>query len=113
MRPDGEDIEMEGAAPELQASQRFAEAENVDEKYPNRPRNTKPTFAFHELYQTLFEPLISITKKKAGAGSGWGGQRNIKPQEQRRMILERFIARWREEVGNDIYPAFRLSKFSR
>ena len=26
----------------------------------------------------------------------------------RRTIIERFISRWRKEVGNDIYPAFRL-----
>ena len=26
----------------------------------------------------------------------------------RRSIIEKFISRWRKEVGNDIYPAFRL-----
>ena len=30
------------------------------------------------------------------------------PNEIRRSIIERFISRWRKEVGTDVYPAFRL-----
>lgn len=32
----------------------------------------------------------------------------MSPSEVRRSIIERFISRWRQEVGNDIHPAFRL-----
>jgi DNA ligase 4 len=35
------------------------------------------------------------------------GQRSS-PNEIRRSIIDSFIKRWRKEVGNDIYPAFRL-----
>lgn len=30
------------------------------------------------------------------------------PHEVRRSIIERFISRWKKEVGNNIWPAFRL-----
>lgn len=36
------------------------------------------------------------------------GPSNLTPHEMRRHIIERFISRWRKEVGDDIYPAFRL-----
>ena len=36
------------------------------------------------------------------------GPANLSPNEARRAIIERFISRWRREVGNDIFPAFRL-----
>lgn len=35
-------------------------------------------------------------------------QHKLSPQEQRRHIIERFITRWRKEVGSDFYPALRL-----
>lgn len=36
------------------------------------------------------------------------GPSNLTPHEVRRNIIERFISRWRNEVGDDIYPALRL-----
>ena len=36
------------------------------------------------------------------------GATSLSPQEQRRHIVERFITRWRKEVGKDFYPALRL-----
>lgn len=42
-------------------------------------------------------------QKKATRGAS-----KLSPHEQRRNIIERFIARWRKEVGNDFYPALRL-----
>jgi DNA ligase-4 len=36
------------------------------------------------------------------------GATKLSPHQQRQQIIERFIARWRKEVGNDIYPALRL-----
>ncbi|GAB1214500.1 DNA ligase (ATP) [Aspergillus terreus] len=88
---------------------------DLDEKYPNRPRNHSPTLPFHELFQTLFNPLSEIKKKPAGAAParrkvGPHGQStaHLNPLERRRDVIERFISRWRKEVGDDIYPAFRL-----
>lgn len=65
---------------------------------------------------TLFNPLNENKKKPAGptisrrklGPSSHGGKQNLSPQELRRDIIQRFISRWRKEVGNDIYPAFRL-----
>lgn len=84
-------------------------------RYPNRPHNRAPTFAFHELYLNLFNPLSEIKKKPAGsnlarrkAGPHGKGAAGLSPFELRRDIIIRFIARWRKDVGDDIYPAFRL-----
>ncbi|KAB8068426.1 ATP dependent DNA ligase domain-containing protein [Aspergillus leporis] len=86
---------------------------DLDEKYPNRPRNHSPTLPYHVLFQTLFNPLSEIKKKPPGAARrkvGPHGQSsaNLNPLERRRDVIERFISRWRKEVGDDIYPAFRL-----
>jgi DNA ligase-4 len=86
--------------------------EELDEKHPNRPRNRSGTLPFHDLYLTLFNPLNenkkrptgpTVAKKKVGPH---GFTNN--PHEIRQNIIERFISRWRKEVGDDIYPAFRL-----
>ncbi|MCJ1444705.1 MAG: DNA ligase (ATP) [Stictis urceolatum] len=84
----------------------------LDEKLPNRPRNQGKTLAFHELFLNLFNPLNEnkkptgpvIARKKQGPH----GPHRMLPHEVRRNLIERFISRWRNEVGNDIYPAFRL-----
>ena len=82
-------------------------------RFPNRPRNHAKSLPFHELYQTLFNPLNDNKKKPTGPAisrkkQGPNGPSNLTPHEVRRTIIERFISRWRKEVGNDIYPAFRL-----
>ncbi|RPB29863.1 DNA ligase 4 [Terfezia boudieri ATCC MYA-4762] len=77
----------------------------LDVKYPHRPKNPNPTLPFHTLHENLFEPLLS-NKKKVGVGGR--GFKNLKPHEVRRGIIERFIAMWKEKVGPDLYPAFRL-----
>lgn len=70
---------------------------------------------FHDLFETLFRPLSEIKKKPAGPPGGHRktgphGQSatNLNPFERRRDVIDRFISRWRKEVGDDIYPAFRL-----
>jgi len=85
----------------------------LDEKFPNRPHNHSMTLPFHDLFLTLFNPLIENQKKPRGPvisrkKRGPHGGTTLPPQEVRRNIIERFISRWRKEVGNDIYPAFRL-----
>ncbi|ERF72692.1 DNA ligase 4 [Endocarpon pusillum Z07020] len=85
----------------------------LDEKYPNRPHNHSKTLPFHVLFQDLFDPLNDNKKRPSGPPinrrkQGPHGAHSNSPQEVRRAIIERFISRWRQEVGSDIYPAFRL-----
>ncbi|KAK7730022.1 DNA ligase (ATP) [Botryosphaeria dothidea] len=87
--------------------------EDLNEKYPNRPHNHSKTLPFHTLYLDLFNPLNDNKKKPTGPAAsrrkqGPHGQAHMTPNEIRRKIIDRFISRWRQEVGNDIYPAFRL-----
>ena len=81
--------------------------------FPNRPHNHSPTLPFHDLFLTLFNPLNDNKKRPTGPvvarkKQGPNGPANLSPHEVRRSIIERFISRWRKEVGDDIYPAFRL-----
>ncbi|EFR03192.1 DNA ligase 4 [Nannizzia gypsea CBS 118893] len=85
----------------------------LDEKYPNRPRNHGQTLPFHDLFISLFNPLNDLKKKPAGPPAarrkaGPHGRNNLSPHELRRNVIERFISRWRQQVGNDFFPAFRL-----
>ena len=90
----------------------IADIDCVD-RYPNRPRNHSKTLPFHDLFLTLFNPLNENQKKPTGPAvarkkQGPHGPSKHSPHEVRQQIIERFISRWRKEVGNDIYPAFRL-----
>ncbi|OAG44790.1 hypothetical protein AYO21_00751 [Fonsecaea monophora] len=86
----------------------------LDQEYPNRPRNHGKTLPFHTLFEDLFNPLIDNRQKKPAAAVinrrkvGPDGQSNLSPSERRRAIIQRYIARWRKEVGPDFFPAFRL-----
>ncbi|KAK3667568.1 DNA ligase (ATP) [Elasticomyces elasticus] len=86
--------------------------QELNEKYPKRPHNLHKTLYFHELYLTLFNPLNDNKKRPTGPQMnrrkiGPHGTKTS-PNDIRKGIIERFIARWRKEVGHDIYPAFRL-----
>ena len=84
----------------------------LDEKYPNRPHNHSKTLPFHDLFLNLFNPLNDNKKKPTGPPIARKKQgpnvASATPHEVRRKIIERFIGRWRKEVGNDVYPALRL-----
>ncbi|KAI9711850.1 MAG: DNA ligase (ATP) [Bogoriella megaspora] len=87
--------------------------QELNEKYPNRPHNHSKTFPFHVLFKDLFNPLSENRKKPTGPAisrkkHGPHGPTTLTPNEVRRNIIERFISRWRQQVGNDIYPALRL-----
>ena len=87
--------------------------QELEEKYPHRPHNHGTTFPFHELFTTLFNPLLQNRQKPAGPAmarkkQGPHGPSTLTPGEARRQLIERFIARWRKDVGDDIFPAFRL-----
>ncbi|KAI0123898.1 DNA ligase I [Xylariales sp. AK1849] len=86
--------------------------EELDEQYPIRPRNHSRTLLFSELFMSLFNPLDENKKQPSGpqarrAKASRGGAQ-LSPHEQRRAIIERFISRWRAEVGDDFYPVLRL-----
>lgn len=88
-------------------------AQELDEKYPNRPHNHSKTLPFRDLFLTLFNPLNDNKKKPSGPAIarkklGPHGGPSQAPNELRRQIIDRFIGRWRKEVGDDIYPAMRL-----
>lgn len=81
--------------------------EELDEQYPNRPHNRSPTLPFSELVKLLFHPLTKPVPTGAAAKARRAAPK-VSPAEQRRNIIERFFSHWRNEVGNDIYPAMRL-----
>ena len=85
----------------------------LDAKYPNRPFNSGHPLFFRELMINLFNPLLENKQKQPGPPLGRrhaGPHRpqTASPHELRRQIIERFITRWRREVGPDLFPAFRL-----
>ncbi|KAL6915988.1 hypothetical protein ACHAPO_005441 [Fusarium lateritium] len=96
---------------EIQYGSMRVTREELEEKYPNRPRNHSKTLVFSELFREVFNPL-NENKKQNAPGSGpkkaFRGVNKLSPHEQRRHIVDRFITRWRKEVGPDFYPALRL-----
>lgn len=84
---------------------------DLTSRYPNRPHNFAKTLLFSDLYRELFNPLNENKRQPTGGVArkkGPRGQTQLSPQEQRRHIIDRFIGRWRKEVGPDFYPALRL-----
>ena len=52
-----------------------------------------------------------MRKNPSGPAQGRTRQRpggHVSVQEQKRHIIEKFVTRWRNEVGDDFYPAMRL-----
>ncbi|KAH8668602.1 hypothetical protein BX600DRAFT_259920 [Xylariales sp. PMI_506] len=86
--------------------------DELDERYPARPKNHSRTLLFSELFKSLFNPLNQNKKPAAGLQAHrtrtGRGSAKLSPNELRRAIIERFISRWRVEVGDDFYPALRL-----
>lgn len=86
----------------------------LDEQYPNRPRNHSETLPFSSLFLDLFNPLNENKKKPTGLIANRrkfgpkSGVSSANPHEIRRKIIERFISRWRLKVGDDFFPALRL-----
>lgn len=82
----------------------LSRADLVDAEYPNRPRNTGPALQFRDLVCSLFEAMVDLQHKPQTTRRG----PQFSAHEARRNIITRFIQRWRNQVGPDIYPAFRL-----
>lgn len=81
--------------------------EELDIQYPNRPHNHALTMPFAELFKQLFNPLTRNTGTNPAVKARRGPSK-ISPAEQRRHTIEAFFSSWRNETGNDIYPAMRL-----
>ncbi|KAI0017540.1 DNA ligase [Xylariomycetidae sp. FL0641] len=79
----------------------------LDEKYPDRPKNHSRTLLFSDLYKELFDPL-NDSRKQPRARARPGKVAKATPQEHRRLVIERFFSRWRSEVGDDFFPLLRL-----
>ena len=69
----------------------------------NRPRNTNPMLKFRDLVCSLFEAMVDLQHKPR---TRRGPQ--FSAHDARRNLIDRFIQRWRKDVGPDIYPVFRL-----
>ncbi|PYH83891.1 ATP-dependent DNA ligase [Aspergillus uvarum CBS 121591] len=107
----------------MEASNTNHETQNHN-SYPNRPHNHSPTPAFHTLFENLFNPLSAIKRQPTSSSTttaqrppsarrklgphGQTASASLNPAERRRDVIERFISHWRQTVGDDIYPAFRL-----
>jgi DNA ligase-4 len=107
-----EDAAMPDAVASKEQTLMYGGDDDLTTKYPNRPSNLHKTLPFHSLFTELFDPLLDNWKRKRPAGPrkkvGPSGHSNLSPQEARRNIIERYIAKWRKEVGHDFYPAMRL-----
>lgn len=103
-QPSGQDVIVDSAARERE----------LDKKYPNRPHNEHTTLPFHSLFKDLFNPLHVIQHEKAKKGPPVNNRargpdrQGMSSSERKRAVIERYISRWRREVGDDLYPAFRL-----
>ncbi|KAK4137204.1 hypothetical protein BT67DRAFT_98549 [Trichocladium antarcticum] len=90
--------------------------QELDKQFPHRPRNHSKTLPFSALYTALFNPLMECKPQPAAAAAkparrhpaAAGAPSRLSYHEQRRHIIERFLARWRADVGPDLYPALRL-----
>ncbi|CAN9206393.1 unnamed protein product [Alternaria alternata] len=107
-----EDTPMADAEAVRENTLMYGHDDELDDKYPTRPINLHKTLPFHTLFTELFNPLMETQKRKQPVGArrrvGPHGHSNMSPHEAKRNIIERFIASWRKQVGNDFFPAMRL-----
>lgn len=71
---------------------------------PERPNNDGRSLPFRDLVQLLLQPLQDYSRRSAIKGRPGV----LAPTQLKQAAIEKFIARWRTEVGNDIFPLFRL-----
>lgn len=69
-----------------------------------RPENHAPGLPFRDLVQYLLQPLQDYTRRPGVHGKPGV----IAPSELKKAAISKFIARWRTEVGDDVFPLFRL-----
>lgn len=78
--------------------------DEINKEYPNRPRNHSLTLGFAELVKDLFLPLKEGPKKFTPRYKS----HEKSPAKHRDDVLKEFFSKWRESVGNDVYPVMRL-----
>ncbi|TAQ90236.1 hypothetical protein B7494_g1438 [Chlorociboria aeruginascens] len=81
------------------------------QKFPNRPVNKSKTLPFSALFINLFNPLNDNKKRPSGPLKDRGrshAKEKLTPHQTRERVIQDFLHKWRNEVGNDVYPALRL-----
>lgn len=69
-----------------------------------QPTNHGESLPFHDLVQYLLQPLQDYSRRSGIKGRSGA----LPPSELKRIAISKFIARWRTEVGKDVFPLFRL-----
>ncbi|KAG5359072.1 DNA ligase 4 [Yarrowia sp. C11] len=82
------------------AERKFSVVQDAVETTIVAPKNHGPSPRFSTLVHNLFEPLVNLSAVVAALRK--------KPTEAKAHIATQFIKGWVQEVGKDIYPAFRL-----
>ncbi|RKF81644.1 DNA ligase 4 [Golovinomyces cichoracearum] len=94
---------------EIQYSEGSLTLDELDSKFPDRPRNHHQTLPFHELSTLLFSPLTQTKRKHGDPPAKKKHCGKIGSFYQKRTaIIKHFISRWRAMVGDDFFPALRL-----
>lgn len=73
---------------------------------PSKPVNSGASLPFRDLVQYLLQPLQDYTRRPGTKGRPGV----VAPAELKRVAIAKFITRWRKEVGDDVFPIFRLRK---
>lgn len=110
---DDDDMELDHDDELNEIDEALAKVErDIEENFPDRPRNRGKTLPFHTLFKDLFDPLMQVNKPNQPGRNqrklGPDARSNKTPTERKRAIIERYISRWRRDVGDDFYPALRL-----
>lgn len=73
----------------------------MDGNHIEPPKNHGESPPFHQLIIGFFDPLVDRWEELRSSS-------NLSPSELKVKKVNEFINRWRKNVGDDIYPAFRL-----
>lgn len=82
------------------ATRNFSIVKDAVEATIEAPINSGPSPRFSTLVHNLFEPLANLSIVQTALRK--------KPTEAKTLVVAKFIRGWVEEVGKNIYPAFRL-----
>ncbi|EPX71926.1 uncharacterized protein SOCG_03862 [Schizosaccharomyces octosporus yFS286] len=67
-----------------------------------KPHNHSEPLRYYDFVINLLEPLQKIGKTRKSRNSG------IDPYELKRKIISNYFTKWRQQVGDDLYPLLRL-----
>lgn len=100
-----ESVEHDSIEPDVELTTDELTTDETFEAAVPKPLNIHSSPHFHILITGLFNPLISNTVR-SGENLYYSSKR--RNYEIKRDILTRFIKKWKQDVGPDIYPSFRL-----